>query len=107
VKSQKHAYQQMQQTVKAPELYGDYWFNSAPLSLGSIQGQNVLLFFWNYSSPASLRLLPLIKEWNAIYAELGLFCIGVHSPEFSFAAEPKNVRRVPEKEFGRIPDRHG
>jgi thiol-disulfide isomerase/thioredoxin len=93
----------MQQTVKAPELYGDYWFNSAPLSLGSIQGQNILLFFWNYSSPASLRLLPLIKEWNAIYAELGLFCIGVHSPEFSFAAEPKNIDEFLKKNSVEFP----
>lgn len=93
----------MQQTTKAPELYGDHWYNSAPLSLGSMQGQNVLLFFWNYSSPASLRLLPLIKDWNTIYAELGLICIGVHSPEFSFGAEPKNVQDFLKKNSVEFP----
>ncbi len=77
--------------MKAPELYGDYWFNSPPLSIGAAVGQNVLLFFWNYTSPSSLRLLPLMKEWFSTYAEIGLICIGVHSPEFSFAADPKKV----------------
>ncbi len=83
--------------MKAPELYGDYWFNSAPLSIAALQGQNILLFFWNYSSPASLRILPLFEEWYATYAELGLTCIGVHSPEFSFATNRRKVEDVLKK----------
>lgn len=83
--------QTYQPSIKAPELYGDYWFNSAPRSIASSHGQNILLFFWSYTSPASLRMLPILQEWFATYAELGLECIGVHSPEFSFATNPRNV----------------
>ncbi len=104
MKSLKHAYQQVQQTTKAPELYGDYWFNSAPLSIAAAHGQNVLLFFWNYSSPASLRLLPLMKEWWSTYTELGLLCIGIHSPEFSFAANPKKVEEFLKKHSVEFPN---
>lgn len=82
---------QSHQLVKAPELYGDQWFNSEPLSIHASLGQNILIFFWNYTSPASLRILPTIKEWFATYSEIGLVCIGVHAPEFSFA---KDLRKV-------------
>ncbi len=82
------------QTVRAPELYGDRWFNSEPLSLRAAEGQNVLLFFWTYTSPGSLRMLHVIKEWFEEYSELGLLCIGVHSPEFPFARQQRKVEEV-------------
>lgn len=82
---------QTYQQTKAPELFGDRWYNSEPLSIRGSLGQNVLLFFWNYTSPASMMMLPTIKEWFAAYADLGMVCIGVHSPEFSFAKEPRKV----------------
>ena len=99
----KALHQPYQPSINAPELYGDYWFNSAPLSIASSRGQNILLFFWNYTSPASLRILPLIQEWFATYVELGLICIGVHSPEFSFAAIPRNVEEFLKKRSIRFP----
>jgi thiol-disulfide isomerase/thioredoxin len=99
----KALHQTYHQSAKAPELYGDYWFNSAPLSIAAVQGQNILLYFWNYSSPSSLRILPLMKEWYATYAELGLVCIGVHSPEFSFATNPRKVDEFLKKQSIEFP----
>ena len=95
--------QSYQQPTKAPELFGDYWFNSVPLSIAAAQGHNILLFFWNYSSPASLRLLPLINEWFISYTELGLVCIGVHSPEFSFATNSAKVEEFLKKQRVQFP----
>jgi thiol-disulfide isomerase/thioredoxin len=86
--------QQYQQTMRAPELYGDQWFNSAPLSIRAAEGQNILLFFWNYTSPSSLLMLQTIKEWFENYAGLGLICIGVHAPEFAFAKQQKKVEEI-------------
>ncbi len=83
--------QQPDRSFKAPELYGDRWYNTEPLSIHASAGQNILLYFWNYTSPASIRILPMIKEWFHTYADLGLVCIGVHSPEFNFA---KAFRKV-------------
>lgn len=82
------------QAVRAPELYGDRWFNSEPLSLRAAEGQNILLFFWTYTSPGSLRMLSVIKEWYEEYSALGLICVGVHTPEFPFARLPQNVDAV-------------
>jgi thiol-disulfide isomerase/thioredoxin len=95
--------QQTYQASRAPELYGDQWFNSAPLSVRAAEGQNILLFFWNYTSPASLRMLPVIKEWYAEYADLGMVFIGVHAPEFSFAKLPGKVEEILKKYDVRFP----
>lgn len=82
------------QSIKAPELYGDHWFNAEPLSIQSSHGKNILLFFWNYTSPGSLRMLTVMKDWHNVYSDLGLICIGVHVPDFSFAM---NVKKVEER----------
>jgi peroxiredoxin len=76
------------QSSKAPEIYGDYWFNSEPITIREFQGQMVLLLFWDYTSPSSLRLLPLLNEWFHRYTPLGAQFIGIHSPDFSFAKDP-------------------
>jgi peroxiredoxin len=94
---------QTYQATRAPELYGDQWYNSSPLSLRSAEGRNILLFFWNYTTPASLRMLPTIKEWFADYEELGLMCIGVHTPEFSFAKQQSKVVDILQKYGIRFP----
>ncbi len=91
------------QSNKAPELYGDYWFNSEPLSIRAMQGQMILLFFWNYTSPASLQMLSLVKNWFDSYGELGLVCIGVHSPEFSFSKNPRTVEETLKKHSVQFP----
>lgn len=68
-----------------------------------MQGQMILLFFWDYASPSSLKMLPLIKEWFANYSEIGLVCIGIHSPEFSFAKDPRNVEDAIKKQSIHFP----
>ena len=90
-------FHQTYQAIRAPELYGDQWFNSAPLSIRAAEGQNILLFFWNYTSPASLHMLTTIKEWFVDYTDLGLICIGVHTPEFPFAKQQRKVEEILRK----------
>lgn len=77
---------------KAPELNGIVnWINSPPLSLMQLKGKVVLLDFWTYSCINCLRTLPEIEKLYAEYKEKGLVVIGVHTPEFEFEKEPKNV----------------
>lgn len=84
-------FHQIPQTRRAPELYGDFWFNSEPITLRALEGNPVLLFFWDYTSPQSLRLIPFMNGLCMLYAEYGVVCIGVHSPEFFFG---KDIRKV-------------
>jgi thiol-disulfide isomerase/thioredoxin len=75
-----------------PDLDGAIgWLNSDPLSRKSLRGKVVLVNFWTYTCINSLRPLPYVKTWAAKYKGAGLVVIGVHTPEFSFEHEPKNV----------------
>jgi hypothetical protein len=51
----------------------------------------VLVDFWTYTCINSLRPLPYVKSWHAKYKDSGLVVIGVHTPEFSFERDRKNV----------------
>src|SRR5882672_1422251 len=74
-----------------PELEAIGWLNSAPLQRKSLRGKIVLVDFWTYTCINSLRPLPYLKSWEAKYKDAGLVVIGVHTPEFSFEKNRKNV----------------
>ncbi len=77
---------------KAPEITGiSNWINSPPLSIMQLQGKVVLIDFWTYSCINCLRTLPYLEKWYADYKNKGLVIIGVHTPEFEFEKDPKNV----------------
>ncbi|HEV2489638.1 MAG TPA: redoxin family protein [Candidatus Acidoferrales bacterium] len=84
--------------VHAPEL-GAIWLNSEPIELRKLRGRAVLVDFWDYTCVNCLRTLPYVVEWDRRYSTKGLSVIGVHTPEFSFAANEKFVRAAVEK-FG-------
>lgn len=76
----------------APEIVGIVnWINSPPLSLMQLRGKVVLVDFWTYSCINCLRTLPYITKWYESYKDKGLVVIGVHTPEFEFEKDPKNV----------------
>jgi thiol-disulfide isomerase/thioredoxin len=77
---------------KTPELIGIMnWINSSPLSLKMLQGKVVLINFWTYSCINCIRTLPYIEKWYKDYKKEGFVVIGVHTPEFEFEKNPKNV----------------
>lgn len=80
---------------QAPELQvGGQWFNSEPLQLQDLRGKVVLVDFWTYSCINCQRTLPYLKDWWSKYQDDGLVIIGVHSPEFAFEHEAKNVQQA-------------
>jgi len=84
----------------APELVpGGEWFNSDPLTLEQLRGKVVLVDFWTYSCINCIRTLPYIEEWYEKYKDEGLVIIGVHTPEFEFEKEAKNVQQA-IRDFG-------
>jgi len=70
------------------------WFNSPPLTLASLRGSVVMVDFWTYSCINCQRTLPWINAWHERYARDGLVLVGVHTPEFAFEREAKNLRRA-------------
>ncbi|MBI2428350.1 MAG: redoxin domain-containing protein [Ignavibacteriales bacterium] len=91
------------QHFHAPEIFGDHWFNSEPLSIRELHGRPALLFFCDRYSPQSQQLVPLINGLHALYYEYGLTCIGIHSPEFQFGKDPKRIEQWIKKDLVLFP----
>jgi thiol-disulfide isomerase/thioredoxin len=68
------------------------WLNSPPLTMQGLRGHVVLVDFWAYSCINCLRTLPFLINWQKTYTDRGLVVIGVHTPEFRFERETKNVQ---------------
>ncbi|MDN8643884.1 cytochrome c biogenesis protein DipZ [Stenotrophomonas indicatrix] len=67
------------------------WLNSPPLSREQLHGKVVLIDFWTYSCINCLRAMPFVHDWAQRYRDHGLVVIGVHTPEFAFERDPRNV----------------
>jgi cytochrome c biogenesis protein CcdA/thiol-disulfide isomerase/thioredoxin len=91
----------------APDFTGTgRWFNTAggkPLSLHELRGKVVLVDFWTYTCINCVRTLPYIKAWYRKYAGKGLVVVGVHTPEFSFERDARNVAAAIRREGIRYP----
>jgi len=81
-------------THRAQELYGDFWFNTEPFPLLGLRGSVVLLEFWDFTCPFSVRMVPYLEAWKRKYAEAGLVVVGVHVPKFAFGRDPMRVERA-------------
>jgi hypothetical protein len=56
------------------------------------RGRPMLVEFWDFCRPNSMRTLPYVKAWHERYAGDGLRVIGVHCPGFEPAREEDAVR---------------
>lgn len=87
--------------LKAPDLTGiDYYINTMnnqPIKLSDLKGKVVLLDFWTYTCINCIRTIPYLNDWYARYADQGFVIVGVHSPEFDFEKDPKNVQNAVNK----------
>ncbi|KVN37527.1 thioredoxin [Burkholderia stagnalis] len=78
--------------AQAPELAGiERWHNSAPLKLSELRGKVVLVDFWTYSCINCIHTIPYVNEWYRKYRDQGLVVIGVHTPEYPFERDARNV----------------
>src|SRR6202044_757060 len=58
------------------------------------RGQPMLVEFWDFCRPNSMRTLPYVKAWHERYAGDGLRVIGVHSPGFDASRDENAVREA-------------
>lgn len=69
------------------------WVNVVGQQASIIQrGKPMLVEFWDFCRPNSMRTLPYMKVWHERYAELGLRVIGVHCPGFQVGKDEQAVR---------------
>lgn len=80
---------------KLPSLHSKYgWLNSQPLRPEDLRGKVALIDFCTYTCINWRRQLPYLRAWNEKYKDHGLVMVGVHTPEFPFESDPKNVRQA-------------
>jgi thiol-disulfide isomerase/thioredoxin len=69
------------------------WVNTNGSQASILQrGKPMLVEFWDFCRPNSLRTLPYVKTWHQRYAEDGLRVIGVHCPGFEVSSDEQAVR---------------
>jgi hypothetical protein len=67
------------------------WINTAPLRMDQQLGRPVLIEFWDFCRPNSIRTLPYLKAWHERYFARGLRVIGVHAAGFEPSRDPEAV----------------
>jgi hypothetical protein len=80
-------------TIVAPPFPRDLeWVNVAMLRMDQQAGRPVLVEFWDFCQPHSLRTLPYVKAWHERYAADGLRVIGVHTPGYEIGRDAAAAR---------------
>jgi thiol-disulfide isomerase/thioredoxin len=73
------------------------WINVASLRMDKQLGRPVLVEFWDFCRPNSIRTLPYMKRWHERYEPAGLRVIGVHASGFEPSSDPDAVRDAVER----------
>ncbi|HWE09264.1 MAG TPA: redoxin domain-containing protein [Solirubrobacteraceae bacterium] len=80
-------------TIAAPQFPPRLpWINVAPLRMEQQVGRPVLVEFWDFCRPNSIRTQPYLRAWHERYEAAGLRVIGVHSSGFPPSGDPEAVR---------------
>jgi thiol-disulfide isomerase/thioredoxin len=75
-------------TIAAPPFLTHlWWVNVKSLRMDRQLGHPVLIEFWDFCRPNSMRTLPYLKAWHERYEADGLRVVGIHSPGFEPARE--------------------
>lgn len=83
----------------APEFVGiTKWLNlpagKQVLTMHDLKGKVVLVDFWTYTCINCIRTLPHVTSWYDKYKDKGFVVVGVHTPEFEFEKDTKNVENA-------------
>ena len=85
-------------TIAAPLFPTSLPRVNARAPLATIQrGTPMLVEFWDFCRPNSIRTLPYMRAWHERYEPLGLRVIGVHCPGFEPSRDEQAVRDAVER----------
>ncbi|MBA3749457.1 MAG: redoxin domain-containing protein [Nitrosopumilus sp.] len=72
----------------------EQWSDDSSYSIKDFKGKTVLLDFWTYTCIYCLRTIPVIKDIGKKYEDKGLVIIPIHSAEYEFAKNIKNIKKA-------------
>lgn len=67
------------------------WVNTAPLRMDKQIRRTVLIDFWDFCRPSSVRTLPYLQAWHERYEQHGLRVISVHAPGYPVGSDEDAV----------------
>ena len=73
------------------------WINVPRVRVEHESGHPILVEFWDFCRPNSMRTLPYVKAWHERYGADGLRVIGVHCPGFAPSTDADEVRAAVER----------
>jgi hypothetical protein len=73
------------------------WVNASGPQATIQRGRPLLVEFWDFCRPNSMRTLPYVKAWHGRYAPDGLRVVGVHCPGFELSRDEDAVRAAVER----------
>lgn len=87
--------------MRRPPITGNTVFNlpkdTKNIELLNGEKKTVLAHFWTSSCASCGRTIPYLREWWNKYKERNFLLVGIHTPEFEFEKESKNVERAVHK----------
>lgn len=83
-----------------PDLLGVDWIGpGTPYNRKKLEGQVVLIQFWNLNCADCLRTIPYLKKWSDKYASDNLEVIGVHTPFEEFEKDKNTLKQFIKNKF--------
>ncbi len=81
-----------------PEFTGvQEWLNSPPLTIADLKGNVVLIQIWTFACINCQRTLPHVVKWHQTYGGRELKVVGIHTPEFPFERDVKQIKAALDK----------
>lgn len=78
--------------IAAPEFpRGLTWIGAEAINVAALDGRPLLVEFWDFCRPNSIRTLPYVRAWHERYAPGGLVVVGVHASGFDPSGDPRAV----------------
>jgi thiol-disulfide isomerase/thioredoxin len=81
----------------APDIAGENWLNSKPLTISGLKGRVVLVEFWTFGCVNCKNIIPHLRTWHDKYYQAGLTIVGVHSPEFPWEKPFDKMQEATER----------
>ena len=74
------------------------WINSEPLTMRGLRGKVIFLDFWTFGCVNCINTRPHFRKLYELHkGQSDFMMIGMHTPEFDYERDPKNVQKAVEK----------
>ena len=79
------------------------WLQSEPLTWTGLRGKVVVVHFWTFGCINCKHNYLAYKGWHEKYGGKGVTVIGIHTPEFDYEADAKEVQAQANKNGLKFP----